>query len=110
DILGNRVYQMSPTDGTIISSFLAGGDPLGVAWDGAGLWVSDLASGALVRYNPDGTPTGQQFTVQFSGEVGGLAFDTTDGTLWVGATSRIYHYSTNGTEIGSFDIPVADGR
>src|SRR5205814_6117567 len=53
---------------------------------------------------------GQQFTVKFSGEVGGLAFDTTDGTLWVGATSRIYHYSTDGTEIGSFDIPVGDGR
>lgn len=109
-IPSRRVYRISPADGSILFSFPVGFDPMGVAWDGAGLWISEFAQdGRVIRYDTNGRPTGQQFSVtKFI--TGGLAYDTTDGTLWVGTWGKVYHYSTNGTELGSFVIPAADGR
>jgi hypothetical protein len=36
---------------------------------------------------------------------GGLAFDPTDGTLYIGTGDRVFHYTTTGTQLGSFDTP-----
>jgi hypothetical protein len=108
------IVRLSPIDGSRLSSFTLGYFPIGVAWDGTCLWVSRYsATGPITRYNTNGVPTGQQFSVSLPGDsAGGLAYDTMDGTLWVGATDHIYHYSTNGTQLGSFSLPVspAEGR
>jgi hypothetical protein len=108
------LVRLSPLDGSRLSSFALGYFPIGVAWDGTCLWVSKYSStGPITRYNTNGVQTGQQFSVSLPGgdSPGGLAYDTTDGTLWVGATDHIYHYSTNGTYLGSFSLPVpAEGR
>ena len=102
------LVRLSPLDGSRLSSFALNYFPIGVAWDGTCLWVSKYTStGPITRYNTNGVPTGQQFSVSIPGDsAGGLAYDTTDGTLWVGATDLIYHYSTNGTYLGSFSIPT----
>lgn len=102
-IVAGQLYQFSPADGHTISTNTVGFRALGVAWDGKTLWLSDNSSERVLTVAPDGTPTGQQFSVPF--RVGGLAFDTTDNTLWVGANGGVYHYTTNGVQLGSFQVP-----
>jgi hypothetical protein len=110
DFLGGRVHRVNPAGYGSEFSFAPGFAPMGVAWDGTNLWVSQYPSGGVVRqFTPAGAPTGAGFTIT-SFAVGGLAYDTTDGTLWVGTWGRVYHYTTTGTQLGFFDIPVADGR
>src|SRR5262249_848638 len=41
---------------------------------------------------------------------GGLAFDPTDNSLYVGTFNKVFHYTTTGALLGSFTIPGGDGR
>lgn len=102
------VEQINPGTHTEVSSFDPGmGTLVGIAWDGTGLWVGQ--DGNLIkRFNTSGTATGQSFTVPFT--AGGLAFDPLDGTLFIGSTNTVFHYTTTGSLLGSFTIPVTDGR
>lgn len=110
DITAGLVREIDPVSHAILFSFSPGFSPLGVAWDGSGLWVSEFATGGLVkRFDTSGTATGQQFNVA-DFLAGGLAFDNTDNTLWIGTFNTIFHYSTAGNQLGSFAIPIADGR
>jgi hypothetical protein len=105
------VYTIDPATGTTQLAFSTPFTNLGIAWDGSHLWISEFANGGLVaRYDTSGTATGESFHVAANILAGGLAYDTTDGTLWLGTYSTIYHYTTIGGLLGSFNVPVADGR
>jgi len=109
-ILAGSVFEINPATGAILSSFAPGFSPLGVAWDGTGLWVSQFAAGGLVeRFDTSGVPTGEHFNAG-SFLVGGLGFDPRDGTLWIGTSGRVYHYKTDGTELGFFDVTINPDR
>ena len=62
------------TDGTILSHFPApGAAPLGLAWDGECLWVSDRKERKIFRVDPkDGHVL---FSIAFDGDLGGCGWD-----------------------------------
>jgi streptogramin lyase len=62
------------TDGTILSHFPAPGvAPLGLAWDGECLWVSDRKERKIFRADPkDGHVL---FSIAFDGDLGGCGWD-----------------------------------
>jgi sugar lactone lactonase YvrE len=112
-IRAQRVDKIDPSNGNITFSFDPGFQPLGLAWDGSNLWVSQFTVDGLVKqFTPTGVATGNQFNANLGlgNEVGGLAFDTADGTLWIGTFSTVYNYTTAGVQLGSFAVPVPDGR
>jgi List-Bact-rpt repeat protein len=83
---GGRVRQIDPSDGSIRFSFYPGFSPLGVAWDGSNLWVSEYnafkGNELIKQFTPAGVATGRQFIAPLGGKAaGGLAFDTSDNTL-----------------------------
>jgi len=106
------VQRIDPSNGSIGFSFNPGFLPIGVAWDGSNLWVSQFAGNGLVKqFTTAGVATGNQFNAPLGGNTaGGLAFDTTDNTLWIGTWGQVFHSTTTGTALGSFNVPVADGR
>ncbi len=112
DITAQLVDKINPSNGIILFSFNPGFTPLGLAWDGRNFWVSQFTANGLVKqFTPAGVATGKQFNAPLGGNTaGGLAFDTTDGSLWIGAFSNVYHTTTTGALLGSFAVPVADGR
>ena len=107
------IYRINPSSGAVEFSFDPGFNPVGVAWDGSDLWVSEFTTGGKVaKFTTAGVEVpGTAFNpVLGGGQVGGLAFDTTDNTLWIGTFTNVYHYTTGGTELGHFAVAVADGR
>jgi len=113
DISGNTVDKIDPITGAILSLFNPGfSEPLGVAWDGSNLWVSQFTGNGIVeQFTPSGVPTGQSFNAPLGGSTaGGLAFDTTDKTLFIGTFGNVFHTTTSGALLGSFALPVNDGR
>ena len=107
DISASLVKKIDPSDGAVLFSFDPGFYPLGVAWDGNRLWVSEYTVDGLVKqFDSAGVPTGNQFQAPLGGkEAGGLAFDPTDGTLWIGTFDQVVHCTTAGTSLGSFNAP-----
>ena len=110
DITAGLVQQIDPSNGSIIFSFDPGFSPLGVAWDGSHLWVSEFngfAGNELIKqFTPAGVATGNQFHTPLAIQAaGGLAFDTTDNTLWIGTFAQVFHSTTTGTLLGSFNVP-----
>jgi len=112
DYSTRAVDRIDPSTGNIVFSFSPGFTPLGVAWDGTNLWVSEIANNGLVeQFTTGGVPTGKQFNAPLGGKLtGGLAFDTNDSTLWIGTFGQVFHSTTTGVALGSFNVPVADGR
>lgn len=101
-----KVNRINPADGTIASSITLGfAQPLGLTWDGGtGIWVSEFGIGLAVRHY-DATGTLLSSFVPFaSNYAGGLGYDTTDGTLWIGTFGSVHHFTTGGVEIGSFSV------
>ena len=96
--------------GNIVSSFDPGFIPLGLAWDGSDLWVSEFTNNGLVKqFTTAGVATGNQFNAPTGGDItGGLAWDTSNSTLWIGTFGNVYHSTTAGVGLGSF--AVSDGR
>jgi DNA-binding beta-propeller fold protein YncE len=108
----HTVKKIDPSDGSIDFSFMPfgfGRPPMGLAWDGSHLWVSGFINGRVQQFTPGGVATGNPFPIG-GHRAGGLAFDTTDNTLWVGADGAVFHYTTAGLQLGSFAVPVNDGR
>jgi outer membrane protein assembly factor BamB len=106
------VQKIDPSDGSISFSFDPGFIPLGIAWDGSNLWVSKYDGFAgpgnelVKQFTPEGVATGNEFNAPLGGNfVGGLAFDTTDNTLWIGTFNEVVHSTTTGTFLGSFAVP-----
>ncbi len=106
DILSYAVDKIDPATGAILQSFPTGFQPLGIAWDGKNLWVSAFAYGGMVeQFTTGGAVTGNFFLLPGNVLGGGLAYDTTDGTLFVGTWDSVYHVTTSGTVLGSFNTP-----
>ena len=106
DFGGGNILRINPTTGTVVSSVSLGYTPLGLTWDGGtGFWVTPFASdGAVTHYDAAGTALSS--FIPFPGSfAGGLGYDPTDGTLYVGTFDAVYHYSTSGEELGSFATP-----
>src|SRR5438128_5751596 len=78
--------------------------PIGVAWDGSHLWVSEYVGGTpdpggrIMRFGSDGAPTGVELLAN-DVCVGGLEYDSTDDTLYVGTFDRVYHNSLSVTPL-----------
>jgi hypothetical protein len=89
---------------SIASPLGAAGTPMGMAWDGTQFWVSDEQSHNIYTMTTGGVFSAPVFNTGF--ETGGLAWDTTDGTLWIGGAAVVHHFTTSGTELpGSFASP-----
>jgi hypothetical protein len=101
------VSEINPADGAILSSFYPGFQTMGIAWDGSDLWISQFTYGGIVaRYTTAGVATAESFNVDSGILPGGLGYDPRDGTLYLGTYSKVYHYTTAGLLLGSFDIPA----
>jgi hypothetical protein len=67
-----------------------------------GLVGGNSSGGSLIHRRAfDGTILGSFDTGVTTG-LGGLGFDASDGTLWVGTFGKIYHFSLTGELLGSF--------
>ena len=97
------VYHISAT-GAILSHFDTGRLYIGVATDGAALYTTDGASGTLVTKRDFSGNALSSFDTGHA-DVGGIGYDPTDGTLWVGTFGKIEHYTVSGTLIGSVTTP-----
>ena len=106
-----NITKINPLSGTFSLGFTVGFDALGIAWDGSGFWISDFNFNGLVqRFDASGNPTGESFHTSGGFKNGGLAYDPTDNTLYIGTFNKVFHYDTTGTQLGSFIIPGSDGR
>ena len=107
DFGGGRVVRVDPGTGTIVGSIPVGfSEPLGLSWDGGtGIWVSEFApTGVVYHYDSAGNLL-SQFTAVRGNYAGGIGFDATDGTLYIGTFNEVLHYTTGGTLLGSFSTP-----
>lgn len=113
DFSGDAIDEVDPTTGTRVGGFSVGFTPLGLTTDGAGgFWVSEFASGALIRhFDGSGNLLGTLDPTDISSFRGGLAFDPSDGTLFIGTFDAVYHYTTTGVDLGHFstDSRFIDG-
>lgn len=80
------------------------GTPMGMAWDGTQFWVSDEFSGGIYTMTAGGAFSASPvFTTGFN--AGGIAWDSTDATLWIGTFGFVYHFKTDGSELSKFAAP-----
>jgi hypothetical protein len=107
---GGLVQKFNPSTGAVLFSFVTGfaDGSRGIAWDGSNLWISHFLTDEVVQFTPAGVPTGNSFVAGSGCCTGGLAWDTTDGTMWVGQFGQIFHYTTSGLLLGALSLP--DGR
>jgi hypothetical protein len=83
----------------------------GITWDGHDLWISGFANNRPEKFTTAGVDTrvgfslGSKFVGQGLSEPGGLAFDTTDNSLWIGTGNRVYHYDLLGDQLGFLNTP-----
>lgn len=97
-----NVFKVDQT-GAYSLMFSTGESFVGVTYDGVNLWTTSGFFGANKIYKRDMAGNVlASFTVGF--QPGGIGYDTSDGTLYVGALSGdIYHVSTGGSILGSFN-------
>ena len=107
---GGLVQKFNPSTGAVLFFFVTGfaDGSRGIAWDGSNLWISHFVTDEVVQFTPAGVPTGNSFFAGRDCCTGGLAWDTTDGTMWVGQFGQIFHYTTSGILLGTLGLP--DGR
>lgn len=104
------IKKIDPMKQTWVEAFTVPYRALGIAWDGSGFWIGEYTGfpgeNRVMRFDPSGTPTGELFTPAPDVYFGGLAFDTTDSTLFMGTFGGVYHYTRTGTQLGFFAIPA----
>ncbi len=117
DTSGNTVATLTPTLNGQPVSYAYGAlswDPVGgVLWggryDGSGAVDKiDPATGVVTAVFGFAFPNGGNCFSQSPGYIDGLAFDPTDGTLWLsddGGTT-IYHVNARGSTVASFPVPA----
>jgi PEP-CTERM motif len=88
--------------------------PVGIAYDGTGFWIGGFNNSIVEKYTTTGVDTGLGFNpvlvagpLDNQNNVGGLGYDPLDGTLYIGTGSRVYHYTTTGTQLGFFNTSDA---
>jgi hypothetical protein len=110
DFGGSRIVRINPATGLIVDSIpIPFVQPLGLTWDGGtGFWVTPFAAGgAATHFDALGNIL-SSFVPFPNAFPGGMGYDTTDGTLWIGTFGSVSHFTTGGTLLGSFTVP--DGR
>jgi hypothetical protein len=119
DFRNFAVVHVDPGTGTLVGAPIPlPFRPFGLTWDGGtGFWVTDFvtglnATGTVYHYDASGTLLSS--FIPFPNRLaGGLAYDTTDGTLFIGAAAgRVVHFTTSGNSLGSFatgDLRFVDG-
>ena len=108
DYGGQRIDLLNPVTGALVSGFSVPYNPLGVTSDGSGgFWVTEFSSNGMVHhYDSNGNllSSFQAYTTY----AGGLGLDSRDGTLYIGTFGAVGHFTTSGTQIGTFS--TGDGR
>jgi len=105
------INKIDPVTHVSVQGFTVPYQALGIAWDGTGFWIAEFTfNGRIQRFDNAGNPTSPSFHTSIGGTNGGLAFDPTDNSLYVGTSNKVFHYTTTGTLLGSFTIPGSDGR
>lgn len=112
DVDNRTVQKIDPTTGSVVFSFVPDFYVIGIAWDGRYLWMSEYkgfsGNERIVQFTRQGIPTGVEFPAGVVNDlVGGLAFDSTDNTLWLGARNKLYHYTTTGVLLGKVSIATS---
>jgi hypothetical protein len=116
DTAGHLVRTLNPTDAGVPIRYGAlswqatasGGVLWGGRYDGSGrVDRIDPYTGAVKRMFAFAFPAGDSCYPQPSGLIDGLAFDQSDGTLWLGddAATVFFHVTASGTKIGTFATP-----
>jgi len=118
DFRNNAIVHVDPVTGTLVGPPVPlPFRPFGLAWDGgSGFWVTPFdppnPSGTVYHFDASGSQL-SSFVAFPNRLAGGLAYDTTDGTLFVGtAAGTVAHFSTSGNFLGSFatgDLRFVDG-
>jgi hypothetical protein len=108
---GPIIHKIDPVTHVSVQGFTVPFPALGIAWDGSGFWIAEFAfNGRIQRFDSAGNPTGPPFNTAIASTNGGLAYDPTDNSIYVGTFNKVFHYTTTGTLLGSFTIPGGDGR
>ena len=102
----NSLYNLSPSDGSVIGIIEVDTDPRGLTYDGTALWVADRSNRILQQIDPKNEVIMQQFDLD-NFRSAGLAWD--NGNLWLAnnqqnttiGDSIYYISSTTGNIINS---------
>ncbi|MBS3109727.1 hypothetical protein J4227_04325 [Candidatus Woesearchaeota archaeon] len=104
----NVLDVLSPADGSLVGTVTVPGYDglMAMAWDASRnkLWMCAEHNDVILVDTSDGSSV-FMFTAPNSC-TDGLAYDGSDDTVWTSGDvhSTIYHYQTDGTEIGSFSM------
>jgi len=98
----NNVSKLRASDGTVLGTFAVGGQPFGIAFDGADMWVVNQGDGTVSKLRAsDGTVLGT-FTV--GGSPYGVAFD--GANVWVTGMPELFELrASDGRAIGHWHNP-----
>ncbi|MEW5701820.1 MAG: transglutaminase domain-containing protein [Candidatus Zixiibacteriota bacterium] len=111
DRKSDSLYQISPSDGSIISAIPAPGYQIeGLAWDGKYLWALDTEEKMIHRFNP-ATGVSEKSIPAPSDAPQALAWD--GRYLWVAdyRADKLYQIATDdGTTIVEFPSPAGEPR
>ncbi len=107
DFFGAQVFRIDRTTGaeTLFVSGFSG--PVGVAYDSSDntFWITSFILTQLRHYDASGMQLGSSIPLSLSGRAGGLGYDPTDDTLWLGSDERVFHITKGGGILGFFDTP-----
>jgi hypothetical protein len=96
------IYKLDPTNGnTLETHILAGASQLvGLTFVGSQIWAGDFGAGTVGTVDTTLDTYTPVFNAFGSTLLGGLAYDSTNGVLWVGSFDVIRPYSTAGVVLG----------
>jgi sugar lactone lactonase YvrE len=114
----NSIFRVA-TDGTAIDSYDTGVQIGALSWDASRgkLWAGAYDTTGKVYLVDYGVGKTEEFTFNitsdhFSGYIDGLAYDTSDDTLWMSEDwgHTVYHVDTDGTPLGNWVINLGDNE
>lgn len=102
----NGIIYNIDLSGNKLSEFDTGHTFTGIATDGTYLYTTGgFDDDTVVKRNFDGTII-STFSTGFSGG-GGIGYDASDSTLWVGYSGLVRHFDLSGTLLALFSTPTS---
>ncbi len=83
--------KLRATDGKVLGTFTVGSNPLGIAFDGANMWIANRSSGTVSKLRASDGATLGTFTI--GGGPYGVALDGTN--IWVGGDPGVDELRTS---------------